>query len=155
MGANKGILVTVRRIDPETEYEGTVFDQTVIVGLPDGSEMGLFDKDVLLSDEMVGEERRILVSTLTNESGIKRTAEGKRGVQPNPKNPLSWDNHAYCGQVNQIIGETDRKYKILLDVGDGKVIVRPKKEQFPDLEVGDVFQVTAIRSDVYDVENIV
>ncbi len=37
MKVNEGIPATVRRIEPETEYEDTVFDQTVIVGLPNGS----------------------------------------------------------------------------------------------------------------------
>lgn len=151
MDANKGILVTVSQVEPETEYEGTVFDQTVIVGLPDGSEMGLFDKDVLISDHMVGKQKRILISTLTNNPHVEQTAERTKGVYPCSENPHSWDNHIYSGSVDQISRSDDNHYKILLGVGIGEIIVRPSKDQFPNLEVGDSLHVTTIRSDICDV----
>lgn len=153
MDANKGVPVTVSQVEPETEYEGTVFDQTVIVDLPDGSEMGLFDKDVLVSDDMVGKQKRILISTLTNNPNVEQTTERTKGVYPCSEDPHSWDNHVYSGSVDQIMRSDDSHYKMLLDVGIGEIIVRPSKEQFPDLEVGNSFRVTAIRSDIYDVGN--
>lgn len=152
MDANKEISVTVSQVEPETEYEDTVFDQTVIIGLPDGSEMGLFDKDALVGENMVGKETRILISTLTNDSSIERTTEEKKGIKPYSDDPRSWNNHVYCGSVAQIVESEHSHYKALLDIGIGGILFRPSKKRHPSLQVGDSFEVTAIRSDIYDVQ---
>lgn len=145
------MYVEISAVKPETEYEGTVYDQSVHAVLPTGPEIGLFDPDLLINQDDVGREKSVTISTLTGQSDVIRMEKGKKGIEPSSEQPLSWNDHTYSGEITEIRAIHSDSYEASLDVGVGQIIVWPEKEEFPDLSVGDFLQVTAIRSDVYDV----
>lgn len=145
------MYVEIRAVEPETEYEGTVYDQSVRAVLPTGQDIGLFDPDLLVNLDDVGRKMNVTISTLTGPSDIITSPKKRKGVEPSTEKPASWNNHTYYGEVVEIRAIHNDSYEVCLDVGAGQIIVWPEKEEFPDLSVGDFLQVTAIRSDVYDI----
>lgn len=145
------MYVEISAVKPETEYEGTVYDQSVHAVLPTGTEIGLFDPDLLISHDDIGKETFVTISTLTGQSDVIRMEKEKKGVEASSEQPLSWNNHTYYGEITEIRAIHNDSYEVSLDIGVGQIIVWPEKEGFPDLSGGEFLQVNAIRSDVYDV----
>ena len=137
---------------PEAMYQGTVYDQSVVVRLPDGSRMGLFDKDVLVDEDLVGQETNLVISLLSNSEDVVRGIDQK-GIESNQENPGGWNDHIYHGEVTEVLEETESSYKVRFDVGYGDVIVYLDREQFDDPPLGDFLQITATRSDIYRVSD--
>ncbi|SFL69430.1 hypothetical protein SAMN04487950_4630 [Halogranum rubrum] len=142
-----GVEVGVVGIKHQTEYQGTVFDQSVVVRLPDGSKMGLFDKDVLVSDGLVGSECIIAISTLSTVSGVEEYSNQK-GIEPTPVDPEGWSDHTYCGEVVGLLESTDSSYKVQFDVGCGDIIAYLDRDQFDDSPIGCLLRIKAMRSDI-------
>ncbi|WP_049894184.1 hypothetical protein [Halogranum rubrum] len=145
-----GIKVEIVRINQKAEYQGTVFDQSVTVRLPDDSKMGLFDKDILVDDELTGEECTVVLSLLSTISHVVDHSNPK-GIEPNSADPEGWSNHVYSGEVVEILEETETGYELRLEVGYGDVVVHLDGRQFNDSPAGCFLEVTAMRSDVYSV----
>lgn len=145
------IIARILRLEPTTEYEGIVYDQNVVIELPSGITIGVFDMDLLVDEEMVGGKRDLEISLLVGESSIEPCADIDPHVEPSVKDPEFWKNHTYFGTVRNV-SEEEEHYVISLDVGEGQVFLQTKEETFPIPDIGNSLRVKASRSDLIRVD---
>lgn len=143
----------VVEIEPTTEYEGTVYNQLVVVEFPNGVRLGLFDPDAIVDDQMVGQQKEICIGTLTESEGYELVDGRDRQINPSEDEPLHWRKHTYYGEVVDISEHLEHTYEVELDVGMGTILANPDKDRFPDLDVGDFLKVETLRSDIHDIDN--
>lgn len=141
------IKAKITRIEPTTEYQGTIYDQNVVVELPSGILIGVFDLNMLVEEDMVGETKDLKISLLVGKSSIELREDIEPHIDPSGEDPEFWKNHVYFGKVMHI-SEEERHYVMSIDVGDGQVLVQTKEETFPMPEIGSGLRVRASRSDL-------
>ncbi|MFC7047155.1 hypothetical protein ACFQH6_18710 [Halobacteriaceae archaeon GCM10025711] len=148
------IEATIIRTEPDSVYQGAVYDQTVVIELPDGTRFGLFDPDVTVGSKFIGQTVQLTVTVLVHEGGIERLTEGMGEIIPSTDNPLSWRNHVYVGRIDEFLSWSGNRREIQLDIGTGTIIVRPKQELIGELREGDILRIDASRSDVTGIETV-
>lgn len=141
------IKARILKVEPTTEHEGIVYDQNVVIELPSGTTIGVFDMDMLVDEGMVGEMRDLKISLLVGKSSIESCTGVELHIDPSRNEPEFWKNHIYYGVVGSV-SEEEGHYVISLDVGEGQVNVQTKKETFPIPENGDSLRIQASRSDL-------
>lgn len=143
------IIATVLRTESTAEYQGRVYEQNVIIELSDGSQLGVFDPDMLVKSHHIGEKSRLTIGLLTGSGNIEVIEETDPRVEPSEEQPLFWKNHVYYGTVTDIGPGGGFQYDAVLDVGAGTVQFGPRKESFPELAIGDHVRVNALRTDLH------
>ncbi|SFL69463.1 hypothetical protein SAMN04487950_4632 [Halogranum rubrum] len=143
---------TIIRTEPDTVYQGTVYDQTVVVELPNGIRFGLFDPDLVVDSKFIGRNVQLTVTVLAHEGGIERITDGIGEINPLKDDPLFWRDHVYVGKIRDILSWSENRREIQLDIGDGTIIVRPKQDMIGELREGDQLRIKASRSDVTGIE---
>lgn len=137
----------------QSEYDEVVQDQKIIVELPNGEVIALFDPDVLVDPSTTGEEVDIEIGTLATDEYIRRISPTAPRIEPSDDSPVHWNNHVFIGGIDSIDSANEQEYRISLDVGLGSIEVRARKGEFDDLTVGDFLRVDAIRSDVIGIDS--
>jgi hypothetical protein len=139
----------VHEIQPGAVHSGTVYDQTVVVELLDGTDLELFDSTVTsVTEEMVGEQISVVLfaqvrdsrSTERTKGGISITDNGYKIVGKLSKKSVTneWfpDDETELAEIDFDIGH------ILIDTND-----------IATLEVGDSINISAFRLDIIGVSS--
>lgn len=135
---------------PTTEYQGTVYDQRVVVELPDSTEMGLFDPNMEVTEDMVCQHRLINLSLLISGEDIAVVGDENLGVRPQSDSSISWNNHVYTTRVEGISFE-GATAEVNLDVGIGDLTLNIRSDLAGNMSSGDTIRIEAQRSDVKNV----
>lgn len=138
---------------PDTEYKGTVYEQCVVIELPDGEQMGIFDSDMIISDGMIGETLSLSILGYIPKS-VEILDESDHQIEPFPDAPLDWQNHTYYGRIEKI-GSSNNPKRLLLDVGYGTVQIDSDIHTYIDEELveGMYIRVQTSRSDLLGIRN--
>lgn len=158
MNQHIGVTGTIERIIPGASYQGTTYDQTIEVSLPDGTDIEIFDKTVpITSEEIVGDSRELILLALTN-SGVEKIEE-RHGIVAD----ADTTNCTISGEVIDL--SVDDRWHLenhcyqdllLLDIGYGTLLVERNQElrgliESGELEIGDYLQVAVIRFDLLEI----
>lgn len=148
------MAIEARIVDaiPTSEYDGKVYDQRVVVELPGGSKLGLFDPDMKVMEDMVSEVHQIEIGLLIPEGGISVVSGEDIGISPESSSPSSWNNHAYTAKVEERTGNGET-VEMLLDLGIGCLTLNVRSSLVENVNVGDIIQIEAQRSDLKRVKN--
>lgn len=113
------IQLEIIKTEPEAVYRDTIYDQTVIGLLSDGTEILLFDPTPMsIEHEMVGDTVEASIYILA-KSGVRRAPNESVGVYPPTARTGKW-SHDFIGDVSEI--DLDNGI-IVLDIGVGEVTV--------------------------------
>ena len=133
--------------EPATEYEGTVHDQLVTVRFSDGTKLGLFDPDMIISSDMIGSQMAIEISLLTSPEHINQIGKINQGISPDTERPMFWQSHVYSGYISE--KNTSSEFtELILDIGFGTVRTRLRSDEVAELSPDDALQTEATRSDI-------
>lgn len=138
---------------PETVYQETVYEQIVVVETKQNQMFGVFDYDLHVPFESVGETLELDVSLLPGSKRINTIDEPRKEIIPNEEDPRDFGNHEFYGEICSLEEDRDETYVIEVDVGSGTVIVYPFKQQNQHLDLGDTVYIKASRTDVAGVRN--
>lgn len=149
----KFLEAKITGIEPGAGYMDALYDQTVLIELPDGKQIGLFDSVIMkATPDMIGKNKNIVI--LVPVSNIKKIHKTEPRIEPSYLKPLSYKGHVYYGKIEKI-GVKDEwhnefKYKNLVsvNVGVGEILVDFDKERLKMIEAGDYVQIYALRTDL-------
>jgi len=133
---------------PETEYQGTTYEQTVVGELSNGTILCMFDNDLEVAEKFVGQTLELSISLLTPSEELPTAADIQRSIEPNSEAPRDFTNHVYRGCVQQIDESESGYFEAEFDVGVGSVLLHLYREHNPDLSCGDCLVIEASRTDV-------
>lgn len=140
--------VELLAIEPHATYRETVYDQLVEVEFVDGTSLWLFDPDVTVSEDAIGEEAVIEIRTLFDESDVTGADDRSHGIDPETDERTK--GHEYYGHITERVDD-DGTERFVLDVGVGELSIPTTGEVGETFDVGDDVRLSAIRSDLYDV----
>jgi len=133
---------------PETVYQETVYEQIIIVETAAGNTFGIFDNDMDVPSDIIGNIIELDVWLLPRSKRIETIDEPRKDIVPNEEEPHGFSNHRFYGEIISLEEHTDDSYVSEIDVGPGTVIVYPFKSQNQHLSVGDTVYLEASRTDV-------
>lgn len=140
---------------PWTEDEKEVTEQVVVVELPDGEKMGLFDNfKMVVTPDMVGHIKSLLI--LVQISKINQPSIVGGTIEPDRENPLQFRNHVYTGRVEKIAvkdvwhGDFGYTNLVSVNVGYGDILVAVDRKLLNKLKIGDYLRILAVRSDLLE-----
>ena len=118
MNDNMGLTIEVTDIEPEAVYKDTVYTQTIVARLQDGTKINLFDSvSSIMGKDTVGDILDISISILYNE--VKNISGKAIGIYPTENPSSKWSYDLVC-----IIENVDKDdSSILLDFGSGIVSI--------------------------------
>lgn len=148
------VEATIIRTEPDTEYQGTVYDQNVIVELSDGTRLGLFDPDAIVDSTLIGKTLLLTITASMFDSNPEKVSKPTTRVSPSSDQPLFWRGHVYQGRIAEILSWIEDRNEIRLDIGIGTMIVRPRRDEIGDMQEGDYMRVKASRSDIIGIERL-
>lgn len=98
MTAKDGLPIEIVAIEPVTVYKGTVYDQTVIARLQDGTPVSLFDlTPTSATDDMIGKTLHAEIGLLPSNDGASWT-DRPIGIYP-PTEQLSEWSYDVIGNI--------------------------------------------------------
>lgn len=146
-------------VEPHTVYEDTVYEQRVVLDV-DGCVFGVFDNDLLVDPDAVGEYRTVNIRPFL-PTDVSVDGVLKPGVYPNEHEPRGYDGHRFCGEVVDCSSGWPRE--VTLDIGAGTVSVKfyedtPDHIQYQglieELENESLICVITSRTDLHDIEEV-
>jgi len=157
------ITATIVDTEPDTVYQGTVYEQTVEIELENGQILELFDGGNTVSPKMVGEELAFVLSVNPKERGVETLADdvAKIGSARNRSSQWSYDFYGRleATDVEDIWFSDPYRNLLVLDVGVGTILVTPTteiRELLDDgtLGVGDCAYIPGARVDIVEVREV-
>jgi hypothetical protein len=136
-------------IVPDVEYEGTVYEQRMVVELPDCVRIGLFDYDLHAKREMIGDKKALsILGYIPNDASVEIDLE--IGIEASTSKPLDWKNHTFRGYIERV----NEGEAVVLDVGYGTVQIDNDVAELVDgqLKEDQFLQVRTNRSDLVGLE---
>ncbi len=152
MTAKNKLPIEIVAIEPCAVYKGTVYDQTVIARLQDGTPVSLFDlTPISTTDDMIGKNLQAEVSLLPANDGASWTVKPV-GVYP-PTEQLSEWSHDIIGEI---IAEELTAGPVPLDISCGTVYT-PMTEEMKEManEIGTLKRSLYLHSSRLDLNECV
>lgn len=148
------IQVIIKKVE-QISHKGQTYEHHVVVELPSGDAIGLYDPDMLTNTDAVGHARRVKIGLLIDGESIKETPTDdiSKGIEPASTDPQGTKNHIYRGTVVAMNEITESVTEVTLDVGDGTVSFRRNTTTARQLALQDSLEVRAQRSDIWDIDN--
>ncbi len=152
------LKVKIINIEGGAGYKGIRYDQTVVVELPVGGVMGLFESTLgkkVATTDMIGSMKEILIIVPVAKVEVIEKTEPR--IEPYLEKPSSSSGHIYFGAVNKIgledIWHDQPKYKnlMLVNVGLCDIIVPLDPILIKLIKPGDFIKVYGTRSDLLDI----
>lgn len=132
------VIAKIEDVIPNAVYQGTVYDQRVVLEFENGTTLGAFDLDRRIDPSTVGRWKQIELRLLVTESQVNPIDHERRDVRPNPADPLDWSDHTYYGTV----AGTDDNDRVILETEHGCVKFRHDEPLRGDI------RVRAMRTDI-------
>lgn len=150
MNDSPELLIEVIGIEPEAVYKKTVYDQTVIARLQDGTEIELFDKTMpAIEKDMIGDTVNICVH-IQPATGVTKVEDTAIGINSSADSSSKW-NYDYVGRILDI--DSDSR-SVLFDIGIGAIsIIYYNNEvrrlvESDEITVGDHLYISNCRADL-------
>ena len=147
----------ILEIKPEVHYDSTTYEQIVVIELSNGKKMGLFDYDMHTTPDMIGNSKDLIILAFLPKQVEKLTVIEPR-IEPAPEKPADWKNHTFYGKIKKIgvadewhEGEFKYKNLVLLNVGEGEILVDFDEETLKMVKEGDYIKISALRPDLLDI----
>ena len=128
-------------------------EQTVVIELPDGKQIGLFNTMPIVQD-MIGQMMDISIVVGPKINGIKIVDDTKPGIEPSSNNPHGYRDHKYSGIIREI-GVKDKwhpvmgyLYLVSICVGSFNVLVDFDKNLYNIISEGDKVEVKGAMSNL-------
>ncbi|QPV61598.1 hypothetical protein I7X12_12595 [Halosimplex litoreum] len=142
------LKISIEEIIPETVYQETVYEQVVIGKTIDGTRFGMFDYDMHVPPNSIGETLEICINLFIPRERVTTTDRQVKGVQPNENNPDGWSDHEFYGELTSLEEISQSSYECEIDVGVGTVSIKSYKNLNQHLSVGDFVELEASRTDI-------
>lgn len=112
------LVITVVEIDPVAVHKNTVYDQTVVAQLQDGTEINLYDTTAIVENSKIGGKLDVSVRVLPlPSSDVRKASEEATGIYP-PTNPSSEWSYNFVGEITDVdLGDN----VVYLDIDTGVV----------------------------------
>jgi hypothetical protein len=150
------LLIEVIGIEPEAVYKKTVYDQTVIAHLQDGTEIELFDKTMpTIEKDMIGDTVNICVH-IQPATSVTKIEDISIGINSSTDSSSKW-NYDFVGRILDI--DLDSR-SVLFDIGIGTIsIIYYDNEvgrliESDEITVGYHLYISNCREDIIRVNNI-
>lgn len=145
------------KIEPGARYMGTIYDQTVIVELPNKIQFGLFDGAIMrCTADMIGKITELVI--LVPISNIEKISETELRVESSPEKPISYRGHVFYGKIKKIKikdiwSKKEHRYKnlVLVDVGLGDILAQFDEKLLKKFNEGDYIKISAVRTDLLSI----
>lgn len=149
--------VIIREIETEAAYDGTVYDQTIVLELLDEGfslkEISVFDSDSppQISDKKIGERCQVTLSVLPGSSVSVRES-----ALPDIRmldEPISKWSYTFVGGVSNVDRQRNHLY---LDLGEGCIVVEMNNSLsgIIDNKIDDnglILEIPAARTNLLDI----
>jgi len=147
------IPITIVEVD-QTAHHGQTYEHHVVGELLSGDLLGLFDPDMCVEPESVGQKRQVTVGLFVADNGIRELPpeDTMKGVNPASESPRDTENHIYQGIVSNINDISDTISEVTLDIGYGSTKFQIETSNSRSFTIGTSLEVKAIRSDIWSVE---
>lgn len=153
------ITAEITDIQPDTRYQGTTYENRVIVTFQDTT-FGVFDPDMHACQSMIGRMFELDILPFIPFE-VNLSPEHVPGVIANQENRRGYTDHTFCGEIIDITQDWPKW--LTLNIGTGTVRIEfyetppdhiQYKEKIEDVDVGEMICVTVSRTDLHGVESI-
>lgn len=141
------IQCTIVETTPQSEYDGRVYDQIVTVQLEDGQEIGLFDPNVQVTDELSGLTVTAELGFLLRDCTVLEST-ATLGIDSAGRDTAN--GHRYTGSVRQISRQQD-SCDVELTLPDGSLLFTAQSDTLTGVQRGDIVSMDAQRSDLVSI----
>lgn len=132
------LLIEIIEIEPEAVHEETIYDQTVVARLQDGTKIDLFDKTMpVIEGDMVNDIINVCVH-LQPATGVEKIENEPLGID-RPANASSRWSYDFIGRILEI--DPDSR-SVLFDIGTGTVAII-----YYDNETGELIESNKVSVD--------
>lgn len=150
------IMATILKVVPDTEYQGTVYEQRVVVK-KDDTVFGIFDPDKHADADLESEAHELRIQPfIPTEAWIESGQDG--GIRPDPDQPRGYANHTICGTVEEVSDTWPKRIELTLNHGSVDIAFKRETPDHIDyMEVvdavtaGDFLCVTVSRTDLHEI----
>jgi hypothetical protein len=141
------IVVKLLEIRPGAGYEGRVYDQYVVMELPDGKIIDVFDPTMICRPEQLGSVKKVTIYAslvkivkVSNRQIFGITPSGA-GRTPNLR---GGHGHIFRGEID---GKVERSRQLIVNIGYGR-IYSDARGCYEDFEVGESVEIYGVRADL-------
>ncbi len=141
--AIKGKII---KSEPDSEYEGRVYDQFVFFELQDGVTILLEDHRMFVKDEMIGKVKTIRITLFLPQ--IVKIPEEKYAVNSGAEHLPCRRISSFYGKLIEANGKWDR---LIVDIGSGFIEVDVLGSESESLKIGDFLKMDVYRIDLNEI----
>jgi hypothetical protein len=136
----------VQELVPVTEYDGSVYEQTVVLEITPLGTVDVFDGSMLVSEAQVGTEQEVTLLGLVSEFEVQ--PDSSESNIDRPDNSHSEWSYRFEGNVSEIDtnGMLIEGYNTILKlaIGTAEVYLKPNKECVDAVEQGRLTEGSAV-----------